>query len=169
MYCSLVYFSLKIKRMRVPPFKDPYFFSIENMPHFYQILNVNMYRPGISFGAISVTEPPICISITRELVTCMTSEAYVYIVDTVDSSPYKAMSRQLSVNVSILYVIKHLQNITVFPKSIFYTPNFLIKVPTVAAVSHSNVVYPFVVCPLNTFQVWKWGTTLNKQKIYGKP
>ena len=108
MYCSLVYFSLKIKRMRVPPFKDPYFFSIENMPHFYQILNVNMYHPGISFGAISVTEPPICISITRELVTCMMSEAYVYIVDTVDSSPYKAMSRQLSVNVSILYVIKHL-------------------------------------------------------------
>jgi surfactin synthase thioesterase subunit len=33
----------------------------------------------------------------------MASEAYVYIVDTVDSSPYKAMSRQLSVNVSILY------------------------------------------------------------------
>ena len=108
MYCSLVYFSLKIKRMRVPPFEDPYFFSIENMSHFYQILNVNMYRPGISFGAISVTEPLICIFITRELVTCMMSEAYVYIVDTVDSSPYKAISRQLSVNVSILYVIKHL-------------------------------------------------------------
>jgi hypothetical protein len=40
--------------------------------------------------------------------TRMTSEAYVYIVDTVDSSPYKAMSRQLSVNVIILYVIKHI-------------------------------------------------------------
>jgi len=66
------------------------------------------YRPGICFGAVSVSEPPICIFITRELVTRMTSEAYVYIVDTVDSSPYKAMSRQLSVNVSILYVIKHL-------------------------------------------------------------
>jgi tRNA A37 threonylcarbamoyladenosine dehydratase len=64
---------------------------------------------------VSVSEPPICIFITRELVTRMTSEAYVYIVDTVDSSPYKAMSRQLSVNLSILYVIKHLLNITVFP------------------------------------------------------
>jgi hypothetical protein len=41
--------------------------------------------------------------------------------------------------------------------SIFYTPNFLKKVPIVAAASHSNVVYPFVVCPLNTFQVWKGG------------
>ena len=30
--------------MRVPLFKDPYFFSIENMPPFwFQILNVNMY------------------------------------------------------------------------------------------------------------------------------
>jgi hypothetical protein len=57
---------------------------------------------------VSVSEPPICIFITRELVTRMTSEAYVYIVDTVDSSSYKAMSQQLSVNVSILYVIKHL-------------------------------------------------------------
>ena len=57
---------------------------------------------------VSVSEPPICIFITREPVTHMTSEAYVYIVGTVDSSPYKAMSRQLSVNVSILYVIKHL-------------------------------------------------------------
>jgi tRNA A37 threonylcarbamoyladenosine dehydratase len=64
---------------------------------------------------VSVSEPPICIFITRELVTRMTSEAYVYIVDTVDSSPYKAMSQQLSVNLSILYVIKHLLNITVFP------------------------------------------------------
>ena len=33
---------------------------------------------------------------------------YVYIVDTVESSPCKAMSRQLSVNVSSSYVIKHL-------------------------------------------------------------
>jgi hypothetical protein len=41
-------------------------------------------------------------------VTRMMSEVYVYIVDTVDSSSYKAMSRQFSVNVSILYVIKHL-------------------------------------------------------------
>jgi hypothetical protein len=57
---------------------------------------------------VSVSEPPICIFINRELVTRTTSEAYVYIVDTVDSSSYKAMSRQLSVNVTILYVIKHL-------------------------------------------------------------
>ena len=57
---------------------------------------------------VSVSELPICIFITRELVTRMTSEAYVYIVDTVDSSPYKAMSRQLSVSLSILYVIKYL-------------------------------------------------------------
>jgi hypothetical protein len=41
--------------------------------------------------------------------------------------------------------------------------------PIVAAASHSNVVYPFVVCPLNTFQSVERGTTLNKQKIYGKP
>ena len=106
---------------------------------------------------VSVSEPPICIFITRELVTHMTSEAYVYIVDTVDSSPYKAMSRQLSVNVSILYVIKHCI-------SIFYIPNFLKKVPIVAAASHSNVVYPFVVCPLNTFQVWKGGQLLTNKK-----
>ena len=46
--------------------------------------------------------------------------------------------------------------------SIFYTPNFLKKVPIGAAASHSSVVYPFVVCPLNTFQVWKGGTTLKK-------
>jgi hypothetical protein len=90
----------------------------------------------------------------------MTLEAYLYIVDTVDSSPYKAMSQQLSVNVSILY----LQNITVFPKSIFYTPNFLKKVPIVAAASHSNVVFPFVVCPLSTFQVWKGGQLFTHKK-----
>ena len=68
-------------------------------------------QKNVKHGEVSsgyVSEPPIYIFITRELVTRMTSEAYVYIVDTVDSSPYKAMSRQLSVNVSILYVIKHL-------------------------------------------------------------
>jgi ABC-type dipeptide/oligopeptide/nickel transport system permease subunit len=50
---------------------------------------------------VSVSELPICIFITRGLVTRMTSDAYVYNVDTVESSPYKAMSRQLSVNISI--------------------------------------------------------------------
>jgi hypothetical protein len=34
----------------------------------------------------------------------------------------------------------------------------------VAAASHSNVVYPFVVCPLNTFQVWKVGQLLTNKK-----
>ena len=46
----------------------------------------------------------------------------------------------------------------------FYTPNFLEKVPIVAAASHSNVVYPFVVCPLSTFQVWKGEQLLTNKK-----
>jgi hypothetical protein len=38
------------------------------------------------------------------------------------------------------------------------------SIPIVAAASHSNVVYPFVVCPLNTFQVWKGGQRLTNKK-----
>ena len=38
------------------------------------------------------------------------------------------------------------------------------KVPIVAAASHSNVVYSFVVCLLNKFQVRKWGQLLTNKK-----
>ena len=63
------------------------------------------YRPGISFGAADMHIH------SRELVTRMTSKTYVLHCRyswqyTVQSNVI--MFRQLSVNVSIVYVIKHL-------------------------------------------------------------